>query len=271
MGCLNDADYGHWFANVHLSGPCNRSCYFCIGQHMMALDPLNTLHTWPLPGWQEFIKELPQYPIQAAYITGSNTDPLLASVLPHIVEGLKEQGIPEVGLRTNGVRPLPKGMFDRISVSITSLDPDIYRTTMGSGRPPTRAITDTDADLKVNIVLCPEILGVDLWNTLEILRLWGVRRVNLREPYGQAFVGDPIGTLLPRNPDVLGNASYQMGDMEVVYWDVHSTHVSSVNLYANGNVSTEYSVTKGHAATGTVLDQSHFTSGRHRPQWVKET
>jgi hypothetical protein len=48
MGCLNDeGQFSHWFGNIHLSGPCNRSCYFCIGQHMMGLDQENSLKRIP--------------------------------------------------------------------------------------------------------------------------------------------------------------------------------------------------------------------------------
>lgn len=56
MGCLNsDGSFSHWFGNIHLSGPCNRKCYFCIGQHMMALDGENNLDTWPLKNIDGFV------------------------------------------------------------------------------------------------------------------------------------------------------------------------------------------------------------------------
>lgn len=56
MGCLNyNKGFEHWFGNIHLSGPCNRACYFCIGQHMMAVDAENNLNTWPLLGIEEFV------------------------------------------------------------------------------------------------------------------------------------------------------------------------------------------------------------------------
>ena len=58
MGCLNaDSGFSHWFGNIHLSGPCNRACYFCIGQHMMALDPFNNLDEWPLVGLDDFVRK----------------------------------------------------------------------------------------------------------------------------------------------------------------------------------------------------------------------
>ena len=119
MGCLNDGDYGHWFANVHLSGPCNRSCYFCIGQHMMALDPLNTLHTWPLPGWVDFVFECRARGVKELYVTGSNTDPLLASNLEQIVVAARaELDVEVVGMRTNGTEVPP------VAVPLPMLDPE---------------------------------------------------------------------------------------------------------------------------------------------------
>ena len=78
MGCLNyNEGFPHWFGNIHLSGPCNRSCYFCIGQHMMALDPINNLSRWPLKGMREFLGHCLGHGIREINVTGSNTDPLL--------------------------------------------------------------------------------------------------------------------------------------------------------------------------------------------------
>lgn len=58
MGCLNsEGKFEHWFGNIHLSGRCNRSCYFCIGQHMMVLDKYNVLDKFPLDGLDEFVKQ----------------------------------------------------------------------------------------------------------------------------------------------------------------------------------------------------------------------
>ena len=45
--------------------------------------------------------------------------------------------------------------------------------------------------------------------------------------------------------------------------------VESVNLYAQERISINYPITRGHDETGIVLDQSHFTNGRHTKQWQK--
>ena len=142
MGCLNsNGNFNHWFGNIHLSGPCNRACYFCIGQHMMALDSLNNLNKWPLKNIDVFVDECLEKGISEVNVTGSNTDPLLYDHMNELYEYLKDR-IPNLkfGLRTNGVllesRPDRWKMFDKLSISITSLDPEMYCRTMGMGTPP---------------------------------------------------------------------------------------------------------------------------------------
>src|SRR5437762_5702074 len=104
MGCLNsEGQFFHWFANIHLSGPCNRACYFCIGQHMMELDPLNNLNLWPLKNIDEFLDCCLDKDVNEINLTGSNTDPLLYNHIPELKAYL-EENIPNLifGIRTNG-------------------------------------------------------------------------------------------------------------------------------------------------------------------------
>lgn len=288
MGCLNSkGQFDHYFGNIHLSGPCNRSCYFCIGQHMMALDSYNMLDEWPLPGLDKFVEECKAKNINEVNITGSNTDPLLYKHLPKLRAYLDEH-IPNLnfGLRTNGVAVLANPdnwmLFDKASISITSLNPQIYKKTMGQGVPPdiTAIMKLKDIPLKVNVVLCPEtveskdVLFPDILSTIETLRRKGIRKINLREPYGQPHIGDPLKTLdFIQTGSVFGNPEYGFTNTKVVYWDVHYTEVESVNLYANGVVSTTYPVTEGHdPVDGKVEGQEHFQkSGRVREQWVSLT
>lgn len=271
MGCLNSSSrFQHIFGNIHLSGPCNRRCYFCIGQHMMALDSLNVLDTYPFPGMREFLAACRDRGVREVNLTGSNIDPLLYCRIPDLTRALREAlpGV-ELGVRTNAIGDWTKlGFFDKVSVSMTHHDPALYAATMG-GTPP-----DLDAlvrycvllPLKVNCVLCPETRA-DLPSFLDHCRDAGVQKVNLREPYGQAHQGDP--ELGVRVGSRFGMPLYEWAGMEVLYWDVHYVEVESVNLYANGRVSTAYSVTRGHDESGVVLDQSHFPGNlRRREQWV---
>src|SRR3990172_9472637 len=108
MGCLNAGrDFSHWFANIHLSGPCNRSCYFCIGQHMMGLDAYNNLDKWPLDGIDEFVRRCQAHGVHEVNLTGTNTDPLLYKHVKELKTCLADKlGGVVLGIRSNGVLAL---------------------------------------------------------------------------------------------------------------------------------------------------------------------
>lgn len=278
MGCLNSTgDFDHWFGNIHLSGPCNRSCYFCIGQHMMSLDSLNSLDQFPLPGLDEFIKICNDHGVFEVNMTGTNTDPLLYKHTEDLKNYIQER-IPELKfkIRTNAVKKdleLLK-LYDDGSITICSFDSDIYKKMMGAGSPPDikkiAMATKHWTSLKINIVLGDENVGNgDIHKTLKILEENNIQRVNLREPYGQPHIGNPLSDQ-KIDSDVFGNPTYKYKNgMNVTYWDVHSTEVESVNLYANGIISETYPITKGHdPIKGDVKSQDNFDKGRKNAQWL---
>jgi hypothetical protein len=69
---------------------------------MMALDALNTLDKWPLPGLDKFIEECKEKDVKEVYLTGTNTDPLLYKHHNHLIKVLRNNGF-SPGIRTNGV------------------------------------------------------------------------------------------------------------------------------------------------------------------------
>ncbi len=278
MGCLNsNQGFEHWFGNIHLSGPCNRECYFCIGQHMMALDSQNNLDRWPLNGTDEFIQECQNRNVNEINLTGTNTEPLLFKHHEKLIKLLRDS-IPELkmGLRTNGALILSKPevwqLYDKASITLPSFDQDIYVKQMGRGSvPDIKSILELDGpkDVKVNVVLGPENF-TDVQNTLDRLSALGIKKVNLREPYGQPFVGDPLKSICEPVGKIFGMPKYSWKGIDVVYWDVHYVHVESVNLYAQGKVSLTYPITLGHDDnTGKVVSQEYWKKrGRHVQQWV---
>jgi len=243
---------------------------------MMALDQLNNLDVFPLRNLDKFVEECKKHNITEINLTGSNTDPSLYKHIPELRAYL-EQRIPELrfGLRTNGVSHLDVWKyFDKGSISVTTFDQSLYTKTMGCGSPPDiKHILKINEgkDIKVNVVLCPEtVASGDVIDTIDHLVKAGVKTINLREPYGQPHIGNPLEGLAEVEP-VFGMPTYQNGATKITYWDVHYVEVESVNLYANGEVSTTYPVSKGHCPkTGKVLGQEHFIeSGRICQQWQK--
>lgn len=279
MGCLNsDGSFKHWFGNIHLSGPCNRECYFCIGQHMMALDGYNNLSQWPLDGIEEFALKCKDRGVDTVYVTGTNTDPLLFRNPLKLRDWAKTNGF-KLGIRTNAVKNTEAWQcFDAGSVTICSTNPETYRKMMGKGDPPDleKVFANTEhfnPSLKVNIVLGPENTGKnagDLHQTLLDLHRFQLERVNLREPYGQPHIG--LDACKMNRPRFLkhGNPTGYLYGIRWTYWDVHYTEVESVNLYASGRVSETYPITKGHVESGIVRPQSEFNYGRHQEQWVSK-
>ncbi len=278
MGCLNsEGQFEHWFGNIHFSGPCNRSCYFCIGQHMMALDSYNNLNEWPLRGFDQFKDACYEKDIWEINLTGTNTDPMLY----RHADLIKNKFIDcTLGIRTNGVSilALPDRwrLFDKASISYPSKDPAIYEKIMGGPIINLDKILKVDPDklTKINIVLTPYTCGDNrgiaggIFDTLAYLESLGIERVNLREPYGQPHIGNPLG-VYASNKSVFGMPCYNWLGMEITYWDVHYCEVESVNLYADGTVSIDYPITRGHSPTGTVKDQSNFKGGRIQEQWIQ--
>lgn len=251
---------------------------------MMPLDDLDVLDIWPLPNLDEFVRRCLEKKVSEINVTGSNTDPLLYQHTAKLRHYLEER-IPNLvlGIRTNGVlalrHPEILKLYDKGSLTICSLNPEVYRKMMGQGSPPNVAEIQrltytygwTDPGLKVNVVLGPENLKDQDWyfTVLQLSEL-GFKRINLREPYGQPHLGDPLAKLNYSPIKLtLGMPTYQVGHAEVTYWDVHYVEAESVNLYANGIVSETYPITKGHHPTGRVLDQDHFPGGRVQDQWIQ--
>lgn len=276
MGCLNAGQgFSHWFANIHLSGPCNRSCYFCIGQWMPGQDMNNNLNDIKLKGYDKFKQACDEHRIVEVNITGTNTDPLMFVNLSKLLVNLRNDGFTNIGIRTNAViehrllEIIP--LINKFSVSVTTFDSILYAKTMGSGHVPNlkniiKCAKENNVAMKLNVVLCPETLNT-LTDTIIKANQLGINKINFREPYGQPHIGNPFSVMSPVKM-VFGNPCYLISGVECTYWDVHYTEVESVNLYADGHVSVEYPVSLGHSITlGDVRDQSHFMHGRQRQQW----
>ncbi len=221
--------------------------------------------------------------VKTIYLTGTNTDPLLYRHHFKFLEAVRGHGF-EVGIRTNGIHDLSQiKNYDKASISVCSINNDVNTKMMGGPAPDVlNAMCLTSNRLKVNIVLGPEnCYQDDLIQTLHYLCNLGVPRINLREPYGQPHVGNPMPGIIKSEWDrwrtlslqtlepLFGMPHYQIGATKIVYWDVHYVEVESVNLYTgDGRISVEYPITKGCAEDGVVRDQTHFRQGRQQEQWI---
>lgn len=278
MGCLNsNKEFEHRFGNIHLSGPCNMKCYFCIGQHMKGVDAYNNLDEYPLAGMHKFVDICKQEHVGEVFLTGTNTDPALYKHHERLTRFLRKN-LPGVvlGFRTNGLGSMPWQLYDKGSVTVQSMDHEIGKAMTGRRQSAVMcegnliSIADLlgPENVKINIVLGPENVE-DTQNTVRAIHgMTGITRFNLREPYGQPKIGAPkwLADIQPFGT-VFGNPFWDIDGAMVCHWDVHYTEVESVNLYADGSVSTDYPISRGHHPSGEVKDQSFFAGGRIAPQW----
>jgi len=245
---------------------------------MMALDSFNSLDSKAstMTGMNEFLESCMIKECKEVFLTGTNTDPALYRHHKDFVEFMKVNLEIPIGIRTNGTAHVSElQYYDKGSITICSLDPSVNLKMMGGPPCDLGEIALHVRDIskwKINCVLGPENAnGRTLLELVDACEKFGIPRINLREPYGQPYVGDAFLTALrKRTKKILQDTVdvYTFGNVEVSYWNVHYVGVRSVNLYANGRVSQDYPITKGHAENGIVLPQDRFDHGRHQRQWL---
>jgi molybdenum cofactor biosynthesis enzyme MoaA len=239
---------------------------------MMALDSLNNLNKLP-DNLSQFLEECIKRKVKEICVTGTNTDPLLYTKTFELLSEIRFQIVVPIAIRTNGIlyNRAIFGDYDKASITVCSFDKEIYRKMMGSGEPPniTRILKNhPKMPIKVNIVMGPEnVDNGDIFKTLDILSGMDIIRVNIREPYGQPHIGNPMPAE-KFDHHTLGMPTYRWKGLQVTYWDVHYVEVESINLYANGRISLIYPITKGHDDKGEVHEQSYFPGGRIQEQWL---
>lgn len=237
------------FANILLSGPCNLRCPYCIGRQVDPRFNRDNLDEFPLRNLEPFVELLRRHGVRQVVLTGTNTDPQLYRHEARLIAWLREQ-IPgvQLSLHTNGQLALKKiaafNLYDRVSLSLPSFDPGTYARMTGSRRVPDLAaiLRESRVPVKVSCVLDEANAG-EMAGFLARCRALGVRRAVLRQLYG-----DPRQWELPAGLRLVGsyrrNPVYDWEGMEVTYWRFEDTASTSLNLFSDGSISSEYLLTR---------------------------
>jgi MoaA/NifB/PqqE/SkfB family radical SAM enzyme len=242
------------FANILFSGPCNARCPFCIGRQIDPALNVPNLDQFPPRNLDRLLTLVRSYGIHQVVVTGTDTDPQLYRHELALLALLRSQ-LPsrtQISLHTNGLLALAKidvlNRYDRVSLSIPSLDPQIYRRMMGVTTMP-----DLDAILEhIQVpvkISCP--VGSDNGPTtarfLASCRDAGVARVVLRKLMGERR---PWSALIPwtelgleHRGSYRHNPVYVYEGMEVTLWDFQASRCRSLNLFASGDISDAYLLT----------------------------
>jgi molybdenum cofactor biosynthesis enzyme MoaA len=241
------------FANILFAGPCNLRCPYCIGKQVDPALNRNNLDEFPLRNVGAFVTLLRQHRVRQIVLTGTTTDPQLYRYEAQLIRWLREQ-LPQarLSLHTNGQLALEKidvlNLYDRVSLSFPSFDPDTYEKMTGSRRvPDLRAILrDARVPVKVSCVITAHNAGqadAFLARCHEI----GIRRLVFRQLCGDRRRWDVPSSLTPAGT-YRDNPVHDYGGMEVTYWNFDRTTSTSLNLFSDGTISGEYLLAK--ARTG---------------------
>jgi hypothetical protein len=136
-------------------------------------------------------------------------------------------------------------LYDRVSLSLPSFDPLIYRTMMGVPHPPDLAQILHQAQLPVKVsCLVTDANAAGMGVFLEACHALGIRRVVLRKLYGERRAWEALlpwhGLCLDRRGAFRGSPVYDYNGMEVTLWDFDRAQVHSINLFSTGEISTMY-------------------------------
>lgn len=241
------------FANILFSGPCNLRCPYCIGKEIDQGLNIDNLGEFPLRNLETFIWLLREDRVNQIAITGTNTDPQLYRYEDRLIRYLRQE-LPEakLSLHTNGQLAVRKmstfNLYDRVSLSLPSFNPDIYRAMTGVGRVPDleQILRLASVPVKISCVI-NEFNVNDLPNFLYECRRLSIKRLALRQLYGDSRVWELPSGLVPVG-EFCGNPVYDYFGMEITYWNFELAESRSINLFSDGTVSHEYllaSVGKG--------------------------
>lgn len=237
------------FANILLSGPCNLRCPYCIGRQIDPRFNQDALDRFPPRNLEAFAALLRRHGVRQIVLTGTNTDPQCYHHEARLVSWLRGQ-LPgaQLSLHTNGQLALSKmavvNLYDRVSLSFPSFDPDTYARMTGVRRVPDleRILREARVPVKVSRVLNEHNAG-ELDAFLARCRALGIRRVVLRQLYGDTRAWD----ILPGRPPAStyrNNPVYDVDGMEVTYWRFEDTTSTALSLFSDGTISTRYLLTR---------------------------
>lgn len=240
------------FANILFAGPCNLRCPYCIGRQVNPALNRSNLNEFPLRNLDQFVALIRQHQVSEIVFTGTTTDPQLYRHEARLLAWLRGQlaGVQGVrySLHTNGQLALRKldifNRYDRVCISFPSFKADTYQKMMGAPRGPDLAaiMREAETPVKVSCVI-NEHNGHELAGFLEQCVAIGVKRVVLRRLYGDTRPWE-LPNQLSFKTFYRDNPVYELYGMEVTYWRFDQTSSTSLNLFSDGTISSNYLLTQ---------------------------
>ncbi len=242
------------FANILFAGPCNRFCPFCIGKEVAPHANVYNLDVFPPRNWKALVKAVHEHNICELVFTGTTTDPQLYTYERELIELARSEmpGI-RISIHTNGALALRKigtfNAYDRACISFPSFEMSTYERMMGSRHVPDLAalVAASKIPVKVSCVV-NEHNAHEIEDFIAKLRRLGIRRLVLRQLFQDTHDYEILRAYTPTGV-FRSNPVYNIHGIEVTHWNFDTSTLSSINLFADGTLGTNYLLTETQAWT----------------------
>ena len=263
------SDYS--FANIHLFGPCNVDCYFCLGKDLektfSKYDHTKT-HFADFRNFDTFLHNVEALGIKKVYLTGQNTDALVYKYVGELADFMKSRSI-GFGIRTNGFLALKK--MEEINKCTLSVHYSIHSLRQETqqkilGRPDIPSWEDivcltNGPRIKIAIVLTRHNVG-EIWEILSFLEPYRdridyvqIRKVCTDNRYDELeedmLLFESFERKLIKSYDSIGSfetaKEYKINGLRVSLWRTVGTTVNSLNYFTDGTISGDYFVIEGYS------------------------
>ena len=145
---------------ISLTSACNFSCKYCVSSKNMKVERSNYVAPQQILHWVQSIQRVT--PLDSVRLTGG--EPSLYRDLPELIRRLKEAGIPQVGMTTNGsllnvqAGQLAAAGLDSVNISLDAVNEQEYKRMGGRRYQQVQSSLQTALEAGLNVKINATIL-----------------------------------------------------------------------------------------------------------------
>lgn len=182
-----------------------------------------------------------------------NTDPLLYKYNIELIDFLRKNiSFCKISLHTNWILANVHldivNLFDRVCISIPSLNPATYKKLIWICDMPNffELLWKIKIPIKISTILTDENIN-EIYDFVETMYLFWIKRIVFRKLFNSKqdifWKIDLIKLWLKKTWYFMKNRVYNYKWMQITFWDFNKTQCDALNLFANWEITKKYLLT----------------------------